>query len=44
MRYRTIKVLCSTLLLCLTAFTAAAQWSVGVNGGWDRTTITHSNA
>ena len=32
------------LLLCLTAFTADAQWSVGVKGGWDYTTIMRSNA
>ncbi len=31
-------------LLCMTALTASAQWSLGIKGGWDYTTITRSNA
>lgn len=31
-------------LLCMTALTANAQWSVGIKGGWDYTSITRSNA
>lgn len=40
----TLKTLCIAMLLCITALTASAQWSVGVKGGWDRTTITRSDA
>ena len=32
------------MLLCLTAMTASAQWSLGVKGGWDYTSIKRSNA
>jgi hypothetical protein len=32
------------LLLCSAAMTAAAQWSIGIKGGWDYTSITRSNA
>jgi hypothetical protein len=39
-----LKSFCVALLLCITALTASAQWSVGVKGGWDYTTITRSNA
>ena len=31
-------------LLCMTALTASAQWSLGIKGGWDYTSITRSNA
>ena len=40
----TLKPLCIAILLCITALTASAQWSVGVKGGWDYTTIMRSNA
>ena len=32
------------VLLCMTALTANAQWSLGIKGGWDYTSITRSNA
>lgn len=32
------------VLLCMTALTASAQWSLGIKGGWDYTSITRSNA
>ena len=31
-------------LLCCAATTSEAQWSIGVKGGWDYTSITRSNA
>ena len=40
----TLKPLCIAILLCITALTASAQWSVGVKGGWDYTTIMRSDA
>lgn len=39
-----LKSLCIVMLLCMTALTVSAQWSVGVKGGWDYTTITRSDA
>ena len=44
MKYKSIKMLCCAILLCMTALTASAQWSLGIKGGWDYTTITRSNA
>ena len=32
------------VLLSMTALTASAQWSLGIKGGWDYTSITRSNA
>jgi hypothetical protein len=32
------------VLLCMTALTSSAQWSLGIKGGWDYTSITRSNA
>ena len=33
-----------TMALCFSVFVADAQWSVGIKGGWDYTTITRSDA
>lgn len=32
------------VFLCMGALTASAQWSLGIKGGWDYTSITRSNA
>ena len=44
MRKQHFKALLLVALLFGTAMTAAAQWSLGVKGGWDYTTITRSDA
>ena len=41
---KTLKTLSLTVLLCATALTVSAQWSLGIKGGWDFTSITRSNA
>ena len=39
-----LKMLSLATLLCVTALTVSAQWSLGIKGGWDYTSIMRSNA
>ena len=44
MRKIFFKLLLVALLLCGAAMTVSAQWSLGIKGGWDYTSVTRSNA
>ena len=41
---KTFKTVCLVALLSVSAMTASAQWSLGIKGGWDYSSITRSNA
>ncbi len=44
MKKSAFRTLLLALLLCSAALSASAQWSIGLRGGWDLTSITRSNA
>ena len=44
MRKKTFRKFMFAVAFCITALTSSAQWSLGIKGGWDYTSIKRSNA